>query len=344
MNSPVGASKGGARRATMGDIAVHLGVSRQLVSAVLRDAPGASPANRERVRRAAQELGYSPHVAAQMLRRARSRHIGVIFTLNYSFDADMVDCLYAQAQDRGYDMVLSAMTGSRDEEQAVRELRGFRTEAIVVVGPNTSTRVLQQAGMDEPMVVFGRRSEVAGVDSVRSDDAAGAASAVRHLVELGHQDIVHVDGADLPGARERREGYLHAMAACGLSHRQHVLRGDYTEESGAAAAAALLTERVMPTAIVAGNDNCAVGVIDMLTRQGYRVPDDVAVTGFDDSRLSRMSYRQMTTVRQDVAALSAAALDTVVERIANPATAHKDIMLPTSLVVRETSAPPSRRA
>ena len=290
----VDSSQSAVKRPTMGDIAAHLGVSRQLVSAVLRDAPGASAENRARVQRAVRELGYAPHVAAQMLRRHRGRHIGVIFSLAQSFDHDLVDCLYTAAGERGYEIVLAAMTDTRDEQEAVRELRGFRTEGIVLLGPNSAATDLYHTAQNEPTVLFGRPSDDPGVDSVRSDDIGGAEDVVRHLVDIGHRDVLHIDGGDLPGARERRAGYRQSMKASGLSENIRVLAGDYTEESGAGAVAALLDAAALPTAIVAGNDRCAVGVIEMLTSRGFRVPQDVSVTGFDDSRSSRRSYRQMT--------------------------------------------------
>ena len=330
------------RRPTMGDIAAHLGVSRQLVSAVLRNAPGASPQNRERVRQAARELGYSPHMAAQMLRRARTRQIGVVFTLGHPFDLDMVDCLYAGAQARGYGIVLSAATESHSENQAAHELFGLRTDGIILLGPNLPDRELREFRRGDPMVMFGRRTRIPGIDSVRSDDAAGVRNLVDYLVTVGHHDILHIDGADLPGGRERRTAYARAMRRHGLERHVRILGGDYTEESGAAAAGSLLADNALPTAIVAGNDRCAVGAMEVLLRLGIRVPTDISIAGFDDSRLSRMSYRKLTTIHQDAIRLSAAILDCLVERIEGGRSEDKEVVVPTTLIVRDSSGPPAQ--
>jgi DNA-binding LacI/PurR family transcriptional regulator len=326
-----------AHRPTMGDIAVHLGVSRQLVSLVLRNQPGASPQTRQRVFAAAAELGYSPDRAAQLLRRNRSGHFGVLFTISQPFDLDLVEQIYPAAEAAGYEVVLSAMIPTRQEEKAVEQLVGSRSEALILIGPELSDDRLSALAKRLPVVEFGRRMAVPGIDAVRSDDVRGERTLVEHIIQLGHTDILHIDGGTLPGSKQRRSGYRRSMRKHGLDDKIRELKGDYTEESGARAARQLLADGTMPTAIVAGNDRCAVGVIEILIRAGIRVPQDVSVAGYDDSHISRYSYLDLTTVRQDTAALARAAVGALVERLEQGRSDDRDIVVPPELVIRSTT-------
>ena len=136
-----------------------------------------------------------------------------------------------------------------------------------------------------------------------------------HLVSLGHRDIVHIDGGHAPGAIERRAGYENAMRSHGLSRWIRILPGDYTELSGAAAARLLLADEKLPTAVIAGNDQCAAGLLDELRWVGIDVPGQISVVGYDDSRLARLAHIDLTTVRQDAEQLARLAVNAAIERI-----------------------------
>ncbi|MGB2919880.1 MAG: LacI family DNA-binding transcriptional regulator, partial [Mycobacterium sp.] len=189
------------RRPTLEDVAQRAGCSRALVSIVMRDAVGASERTRERVKQAADEIGYRPDPHAQRLRRHRSKLIGVTFAAGQEFHADVVDSLYVATEALGYDVVLSAVTPHHDEARAVRTLVDDRCEGLVVIGPQISPRQLADLAAQIPVVVVARRMR--GVDAVRSDDVAGAVLGVDHLVGLGHRRIVYLDGGRAPGAAER---------------------------------------------------------------------------------------------------------------------------------------------
>src|ERR1700753_2830199 len=237
--SPMGAdtminASGRRGRPTMRDVAAHVGVSQTLVSLVLRNAPGASAETRERVLRAAAELGYRPDTAAQVLRRTRRRHIGVLFSLRQPFDIDLVEALYPAAERRGYRIVLGAIGAGRNDRQAVEELLSYRSEALSLTGTTLQAAQLAQVAGDLPIVDIGRRATAGPVDVVRVAAEHGARLAVDHLVGLGHRSIVHTDGGDQPAAPERRCGYQRAMRDHCLAQETRVLPGDYTGESGAA--------------------------------------------------------------------------------------------------------------
>ena len=325
-------------RPTLEDVARRAGVSRALVSIVMRDAPGAGAATRERVRAAAADLGYRPDPRARRLRQLRTRVIGVTFAAGQEFHADLVDGIYDAADELGYDVVLSGVTPHHDERRAVGTLVDDRCEGIVLLGPDLPARDL--AGLDARVstVVVARR--IRGVDAVRRDDADGAALAVRHLLDLGHRRIAHLDGGRAPGAAERRRGYRAAMRAAGAE--PVLLDGGLTEREGAAAAAALLAaSEPLPTAVFAFNDRCALGALDVLIRAGIAVPQRVSVLGFDDSPLARLAHVDLTTIRQEATELARTAVQRVVERLdgATSAPVPVDVVIPPALVVRSTTAP-----
>ncbi|MGK5683292.1 LacI family DNA-binding transcriptional regulator [Actinoplanes sp. URMC 104] len=329
-------------RPTMRDVAARVGVSQALVSLVFRGAPGASRATRDRVLQAAAELGYRPNAAAQVLRRTRSRHLGVLFTLRQPFDVDLVEALHPAAERYGYHVVLGALGAGRDERRAVEELLANRCEAMILLGPATAAAQLAMAAEGLPVVDIARRSAGEGVDVVRIADEQGARLAVEHLIGLGHRSIVHVDGDGLPGSVHRRRGYEQTMRQGGLADRIRVLPGDHTEESGAAAVRDLLAGGDLPTAIFAGNDRCAHGVLGTLLRAGLNVPGDVSVVGFDDSGVARLSFIDLTTVRQEVTRMAEAAVEAVVERLDRGRIDAREIVLEPALVIRSTTGVPRR--
>lgn len=339
---PAGAGLGSSHPPTMADIAAHLGVSRQLVSLVLRNAPGASEETRRRVREAAQELGFSPHLGARSLRQARSRHLGVLFTPVHATEPEIIESIYPAAAAHDYNVILSAQTPTRTTSQAVEELLGYRCAALVIIGSDLQHAALRSVAQRSPVPVVnvgnGRRN--AFYDVVRSSGDRGISDAVAHLGELGHRRITYLHTVSMPPARLRLSGYQHAMKRLGLPSDVVSLTGDYTEEAGSTAARMLLERDSLPTAVVAANDQAAVGLLQVLLRSGVRVPDDMSVTGFDDSRMARLSSVNLTTVRQDPELMGAAAVQAAMRRVERRDLEPRETVVETALVVRGTTATP----
>ncbi len=232
---------GRSQRTTMADLAKHLGVSRALVSIVLRGAEGASDATRERVLQAAAELGYRPDSLAQGLRRNRSRTLGVLFSLRRPFEVELVEHMYPAAQQHGYDLLLGPFTPGRGQDAVVDELLRYRCAGLIVVGPELHARDLEPLAEEVAVVEVGRGVTRGSVDVIRNDDAIGTRQAVDHLVGLGHHAIAYIDGGDNPGAEDRRAGYRTAMTDHGLTADIQIISGGYDEDDGATAAQVLLT-------------------------------------------------------------------------------------------------------
>jgi DNA-binding LacI/PurR family transcriptional regulator len=328
----------GPRRPTLADVAAAAGVSTALVSIVMRDVPGASPANRARVLEAAERLGYRPDSRARLLRSDHSRLLGVVFGVQDAFHGDLVTGLYDAADHVGYELALSAFTPNRDEHMAIGGLLQDRCEALILLSLTSPVRELAELATRMPTVVLMRSVRETTVDVVRTDDRRGLHQAVDYLVGLGHRRITHIDGGRMPNSADRRRGYQEAMRRNGLTATIQVLPGGPSHDDGTAAAHELLTDP--PTAITVYNDRSAIGVLDTLRRAGLDVPRDVSVVGYDDSSAARLQHVALTTVAQDAATLTELAVRRAVERIEGQPVQHREQVVPPHLVIRGTTGPP----
>ncbi|GGZ88197.1 LacI family DNA-binding transcriptional regulator [Streptomyces bluensis] len=328
-----------AARPRLEDVAARVGLSTASVSLVLRGVPGPSERTRQRVLKAAAELGYQPDRNASMLARRRSRLLGVMVDIHSPFHAELVEHLHTAAEQVGYDLVLSTQTRTRDETTAVETLLAFRSEALILLGPVAPAATLTALHQKAPVVSVGRRIPDAELDVVRTADDDGVGQIVDHLTGLGHRSIAYVDGGKGVIATDRRRGYREAMRRHGLDDHIRVLHGDHTEEAGERAAGRLLSGSGLPTAVVAFNDQCAIGVLTALGRAGVPVPGAVSVAGYDDDALSRLSCFNLTTVSQSAEEQAHHAVTAALERLDEGRTEPREIVLPPQLVVRGTTAP-----
>ncbi|MCF4123092.1 LacI family transcriptional regulator [Antribacter sp. KLBMP9083] len=326
------------RRVTLADVARRAGVSTALVSVVMRDAPGASQASRERILGVAKELGYRPDVRARSLASLKAHVIGVLFGKAGRFHLELLDGLYAAAEERGWDLALSALTDSRDEKQAVDSLRDFRLDALVMLGPPVPEPLL--AGQ-VPVVVVGWHVDHPEVDIVRTSDEHGMALAVDHLVSLGHSRIAHLEGGSGLVAQARRDAYRSAMRAHGLEAQIRVVPcGGEDQLDGQRGARALLQAgSELPTAVVAFNDDIAAAAMSVLAQQGIDVPRDISVIGFDDSVLAQSPGIDLTSIRQVPREMARLAVERIVARTDGADVADREIVLEPGLRVRTSTGP-----
>jgi len=322
-------------RVTLNDVAKQAEVSRALVSIVMRDAPGASAATRERVKAVAQRLGYRPDVRARSLAGQKSRLIGVMFGVGVGqFQFDLLDGLYAAAEQHRLSLILSALTTGRDERQAAESLQDFRFDALIMLGPPTPKPLL--AGK-VPIVVLGWQVEDPAVDVVRTSDEHGMAQAVDHLLGLGHHRIAHIDGGTSAISTARRDGYAMAMQARGLGSEIRIIPGGQSQLDGQRAARVLVEGGDLPTAIAAYNDDTAVGAMGLLAQQGIDVPRRLSIVGWDDSEAAALSPVGLTSVAQQPAEMSRLAVERIVARIEQRPVEGHQIVLEPELIVRSST-------
>ena len=328
------------RRPTMLDIATEAGVSTGLVSLVLSGTAGPSAATTERVLAIADRLGYRTNRTAALLRRRRTRLLGVTTIPSNIFHGELVEEIQATADAAGYELVLGSIAGSHDESRSIETLIDSQCEALLLLGPTLSAEKLARLVDGVPTVCVGRPLDLPDVDVVRADDRHGISVLIEHLVSLGHERIAHVDGGPGFTVDTRRRAYRAAMRRHKLD--SIVLPGGLTEQHGASALDALpnLTD---VTAIVAFNDRTAFGVLDRLERAGLTVPADMSVTGFDDSIFARHARIDLTTVSQAATDQARLAVAAAIERLDGGRTERREIVLPATPIIRGTTGPARAR-
>ncbi|MFI5779234.1 LacI family DNA-binding transcriptional regulator [Nocardia sp. NPDC051570] len=332
-------------RPTMEDVAARAGVSRALVSLVMRGSPKVSEHRRRAVQEAAKELGYHPHAMARSLASRTSNLVGVMVSdLRNTFFADVVEGMDAAAQEADLELILN--TGRRSaarERTALESLLAFRPGGIILLSPVLPAAAIREAAHQCPLVMVSRSSSMSTIDTVNDDGVRGVGMAVDHLAAQGHRRIVHFDGGAAFSAAPRRKGYLAAMERHGLEPL--VIPSEHTDAAGMAAVRTLLKlfpRNNFPTALVCGNDFNAIGAMSALEDAGLRVPHDVSVIGYDNSSLASLRHIALTTIDQPRIQIGRLAVDSLVERLRDGRTEPVRHRVSPVIVIRSTARPPAK--
>jgi DNA-binding LacI/PurR family transcriptional regulator len=329
----------------MEDVAREAGVSRALVSLVMRERPNVSEERRRRVLDAASRLGYRPNAMARSLASRRTKTVGVILDdLRNPFFAEIAGGIEELASELGYQLLLAAGgRQARRERAALGALLEHRASGIILVSPRMAAGDIAAAAAEAPLVIVGRAVRGVDADTVLINEAHGTELVLDHLIGLGHEAIAHVDGGTGAGGPQRRSAYLRGMRAARLGRHALVIPGDFTEEAGVSAAADLLRRPELPTAIFAANDMVAAGLLGGLDRAGVEVPRDVSIVGYDNISLAHLAHVSLTTVDQPRTQMGRLALELLLDRIDNRRANEVRLIEPT-LVIRSTTAPPRTAA
>ncbi|CAL9376052.1 HTH-type transcriptional repressor PurR [Streptomyces sp. enrichment culture] len=330
------------RPPTIRDVADRAGVSKSLVSLVLRGSAQVRPEKREAVLRAVRELGYRPNAAARSLSEQRSRTVGVLLhDLRNPWYIDLLDGLNSLLHTAGLHTVLAdARLNRRTGQDPAGPFLDLGVDGLVVVGTLPDPAALGPVAARIPVVVAGAREAVPpGVDLVAGDDTEGARLVTGHLVALGHRRIAHLAGYGAVGEL-RRDGFEATMRAHGLADGALVEPGDMTEEGGYRAAVRLLSRADRPTAVLAVNDITAVGVLSAAAELGLRVPHDVSVTGYDNTAIARLRHLWLTTVDHAGHEVGRRAARCLLDRLEGAAGEGRTHLAVPTLEIRGTTGPP----
>lgn len=317
---------------TLEDVAKAAGVSRSQASRALRNDPGVRSDTKAHILTTAASLNYTPNLAAQTLASRQSRSIGLVVgdVLN-PYEAMLARECDKALRDAGYFAML-AVSGT------AATLRAFidqRIAGLVLIGAPGEREEIAAVSKLLPTVYIGRNLAEEMVESVSSDDALGARLATEFLLGLGHRAIAHITGGTGAGANRRANAYRDTMQRHGL--KPIIAEGRYDVDAGSAATDALMARKDRPTAIFAANDLIALGVISRLAGHGFRVPDEVAVVGFDDIPMAASEPISLTTIRQKVPDMVAAAVETLTTRLAEPSAPIRNLVIAPELIVRRSS-------
>ena len=325
----------------MEDVAREAGVSRALVSLVMRERPNVSNERRGRVLDAAAKLGYRPNAMARSLASQRTKTVGVILDdLRNPFFAEIAGGVEELASQLGYQLLLAAGgRQARRERAALEALLEHRVSGMIMVSPRMPASVIAAAAAEAPLVIVGRTVRGVDADSVLINEAHGTELVLDHLVGLGHKRIAHIDGGTGAGGPQRRAAYVRGMRSRRLGRHTLVIGGDFTEEAGVSAAAELLRRRELPTAVFAANDMVAVGLLGCFDRAGIDVPGQVSIVGYDNISIAHLAHVSLTTVDQPRTDMGRLALELLLDRIVNHR-ANEVRLIEPSLIVRSTTAPP----
>ncbi|RFC67007.1 MULTISPECIES: LacI family DNA-binding transcriptional regulator [Mesorhizobium] len=337
------------KKVTSYDVASKAGVSRATVSLVLNGstAVSISPETRSRVLEVAKELNYQPNRAGRMLVRGRTETLGIVVTDPVllavdGFIALLLQAVIAKSREDGYRVMIDYI--GNDGQKTYRDLiNEGAVDGLLVISPRVGDAdLLAVVESGFPVVLIGSINHPGEVSSMIQTENAFA-EIVDHLTGLGHERIAYVSfgPAGIAAADQRIEYYRTALSTKGLEYDPAlVVHAAYSARSGKIATSRLLQESdLAPTAIIAGNDTIAIGVLSAVAETGLGVPEDISVVGFDDLPISTCLLPPLTTVHHDIVQRARSAVETLILRVRGQPTATRQLELPTSLIIRESTGP-----
>lgn len=331
------------RRPTIHDVAARAGVSKSLVSLALRGSSKVSDSSREAILAAANDLGYRPNATARSLADRRSRTIGVnMAELDNPIFPQMLTGAHTVIRQRGYNTML--VSGERDpelESEELAKLLEFQVEGLILISHRLPAATVRGLSTDVPVVVLTLREITGpGIDTVTSDDEAGAKLAMQHLFDLGHERIAHVSGGLLEPAVIRERVYREQMKEAGLEANIRISEGDLTDEGGLRGTRELLADGDPPTAIFASNDIAALGAMAACQEHGLRIPEDISIIGYDGIPLGDFRSVSLTTISQPLEEMGILAAERLFDRMEGKKVKGRSIVLEPELLRRNSTAAP----
>lgn len=330
-------------RVTSTDVARLAGVSQSAVSRVFTPGASASQKTKDKVLKAATELGYRPNVLARAMITGRSRIIGLVVAyLDNQFYPIALELLSNALQAEGYHILIFTAPNSTDGvERVIDDLMDYQVDGIIAASVSMTSDLaerVRQAGI--PFVLFNRAQDGVGASNVTSANVEGGRKVARFLAQGGHERIAHIAGWEGSSTgRDRKAGFLAGLQEAGLDPVA-VVDGMYKRETAMDCAEALLTAPEIPDAIFVGNDHMAFGVIDVVRAHGLVPGQDISVVGYDDVPLSAWGAYQLTTIRQPVNRMVDSTVSLILRMIAAGDATPERIEIEGPLILRSSARVP----
>lgn len=330
-----------SRTITIKDVAREAEVSVATVSRALNGHDNVAEPVRKLVLETASRLRYQPHAAARSLSSRRTQTVGVVLPDLYGeFFSELIRGIDQVARAHRQHLLVSSYHGHPEEQgAALRAMRG-RVDGLLVLSPYADRPGFLTDNLPDslPAVLINTQLPESGYPTLSIDNYRGATAMVEHLVESGHKRIAFIGGpADNFDARERARGYRDALARLSPKQSPWELPGDFDEASGYEAGRQVLEAEVRPDAVFAANDMMALGCLYAFNQAGVRVPEDIALAGFDDIPLARFVHPPLTTMRVNIAELGGMAMRRLLQAIESGSDAAASQLLTPELIARDSS-------
>ena len=331
-------------RASMREVAELAGVAMSSVSRVLSDHPDVSPAMRERVHSAVEQLGYKPDLLAQSLRRRETRSVGFVVTdISNQLFGEIVKGAETRLREAGYSMLLTNSENNPELDAAhIRLFEQRRTDGLILSLAREEHRptIEELEHLDLPIVLIDRDLPPSVPASrVLSDHRSGMTAAVQHLLALGHRRIAFIAGQAVRPSRERRRAFEDAFAARGLPRTYEIREGLFSMESGAELTRELLDGAEPPTALIAGGNQLMLGALTVVSERGIELGRTLSFVGCDDIPVTGLYRPPIAVIRRDNVALGRTAAELLLRRLRDGAAANEVVTLPTEFVAAASCGP-----
>ena len=349
------------RAPTLNDVAELAKVSRSLASLVFQDSPKVSATSRAAVLKAADKLGYQPNESARRLKSSVTNTIGVVLTdIHNPYYGGIFYGVESAASELDYKLLIGNSGFESDELNqkperirsrqldTLRIIRSQMVDGIICSSLRTTPQELRAAAKTSPVVLIGHslNTLLKDFDIVVTDEQNGAAQVIDHLTDFGHKRISHISGGVDEGPAVRTKSFLNEMKRRGLSQYAKVYEGAWSQEAGYTRTGDILNEKTLPTAIFAGNDLIAMGVLARLQEAGLKVPTDISVIGYNDSALAQLRISDLTSVKEPLFIMGRTGFEILISRIENKGKKFvpKNVKIKPELVVRSSTGPRKKGA
>ncbi len=328
--------------ATIKDVASAAGVSVATVSRVLNNTAPVNEETRQKIQQVMEELAYQPSMIARGMRKQQSKVIAIMVpSYENPYHIKLFKYIENYAKEKGYRLILVGMDeGNNSEHESIMDLMTRNVDGIILCtyrGNKYNIKNILQLSKRLPIIFMDNFEFDEAISSVVIDGYKGMTEVTKHLIKLGHKAIAYIDGSSgYKVANERRKGYEDCLAKYNIPvSQEYIYYADYEIDAGYEACKYFMEEcETKPTAILAANDIMAIGAIGYLGEKGYRIPQDVAVAGFDDIYLSKIIVPNLTTYRQPLNTIAEQVVKMLIDKINSPNSEEKQVVIDGELIVR----------